>query len=231
MLNDSNFNLKKHSSSLPTSEKPMPALLDSISQLKNSKELLVLPHPRPFQRKQMDREPFRRNLLPSAALLSNIDTSFSANTKFYKPNTPTASFVYSFQTVKPARLALQNVSRPISVDCKEPRPVFLEPEVEKSHFPNKSMLITPNASKNSEEGYRFPLFRTKQIKGFRLSVSPEVNENEIGGKFAKGSGGYMSNSGINSRTQRTPMSAMGKRSGKRVEFSGGSALIAAYGFK
>jgi hypothetical protein len=78
--------------------------------------------------------------------------------------------------------------RPISVGSNNFRPAFLEPEVNPTHYPNKSALIgLPTYKRNPEDhdSYRFPLFRSKQIKGFRLSISPDGSDSEQSFMYVK----------------------------------------------
>ena len=76
--------------------------------------------------------------------------------------------------------SIEASQRPTSVGYRNSRPAFLEPEIASNHFPNKSALIgLPNTKSGKDyQEYRFPLFRSKQLNGFRLCIGSKGGEND-----------------------------------------------------
>lgn len=93
-----------------------------------------------------------------------------------KLQTPSSFNIPKFESGK----SIGANQRPISVGYRNSRPAFLEPETAPNHFPNKSALVGLNNFKSGKdhEDYKFPLFRSKQINGFRLSISPKDSETD-----------------------------------------------------
>ena len=133
-----------------------------------------------------------------------------------KPQTPSNYNIPKFKSGK----SISSSQRPISVGCTNSRPAFLEPETASNHFPNKSALIgLTNIKRTSEdhEGYKFPLFRSKQIKGFRLSISPVGSDNEQNLSYVKTP---ISGYGGKSLNAKAPYSAVNKAN-REFEYTSG----------
>lgn len=119
----------------------------------------------------------KRGINPAMLSISQPEPYFPLNVKKNTASTPSS---YSFQKFDPGKIILSS-QRPISVGGSNIRPNFLEPEASGIHYSNKSAVLNSSAflSEGFKDPYKFPLFRAKMIKGFRLSISPEISENEM----------------------------------------------------
>ena len=177
MFSESLPNNKRYLRNFQTKENPAKIFPSSYSKLINLKD--PSPVNNPIHIIHLQRSTLAKGASPLMPFYNS--TEKGQNKSFQnKPNTPSTNNIRKFNSFRPQILQ----KRPISVGSNNFRPGFLEPEVVVNHFPNKSVQVVQQQQplrKRSDEGsdpYRFPLFRTKQIKGFRLSLSPEVTDTE-----------------------------------------------------
>lgn len=174
MFLDSLPNTKKYLNNFQAKENPAKIFPNSYSKLVNIKEPYSSTNP-----VQLQRTVLVKGASPLAAFYNYSEKGQITPAK-NKPSTPSTYSIRSFNYNKGSG----QQRRPISVGSNGVRPGFLEPEVTVNHYPNKSVFIgiqQPGLQKRNNEGsepYKFPLFRTKQIKGFKLSISPEVSESD-----------------------------------------------------
>lgn len=177
MFSESFSNNKKYLRNFQAKENPAKIFPNSYSKLINLKD--PSSNTNPVHIIQLKRSTLTKGPSPLTPFYNSSEKTQLKSFK-NKPSTPSTYNTRKFNYNQ----AQIHQKRPISVGSNSFRPGFLEPEVVINHYPNKSVQVglqQQTTKKRSEEGsepYRFPLFRTKQIKGFKLSLSPEVSDSE-----------------------------------------------------
>ena len=220
MLADTTKNTRKYISLYQNIEKSSRAQNDSIIKRRKVNNFPSMGSSQTNQKLEVKRTAIKQGIYPVITNLPQIETfqQFSSNNN--KINTPS----HSFHFFDPSKIITSNITknqRPISVGGKNTRPAFLEPEVTLGHYSNKSAIIASNIifkeTEEYKEPYKFPLYRTKKISEFRLSISPEPLDSENSHIYPK-TPSYKTKGSLKiNKTQRVPMSIVSKIPGKNLE--------------